>query len=229
MEKPADWRSRFRRSQKPVGWAQSPHTSTDGDDVLRILTLLDSSTSFVSQRKNIVHCQRISVTALDLFLAFFVLVLAPPTKADSVTYTFTGVNNSINGDQLSVALSYTAPGFLPLTAPGSFIPLLASQLDSCTNCLVSIVLPAVAFSTQGPIFGDEIDFIDKLGVVSVYEFPLGIFSTPGTYYSTAPFNEGTLTVGPLVSTPEPSSVSLCLLGLVVLAVFWVRKRPLPTQ
>lgn len=169
---------------------------------------------------------RVSVTALALIAALFILPLAPVSKADSVTYTFTGVNNSHNDDQLSVAFIYTAPGFLPSTAPGKFISLLSSQLDSCLNCLVSTFVPAVSFSTQGPFFGDMIDFADTLNFGSVYEFPLGSFDTPGTYYSNSPFNQGTLIVGPLVRTPEPASIALLLSGLLFAVIFSARKRQL---
>jgi len=176
-----------------------------------------------------VYSQRFSATAFILFAGLFILVFVPVSKADGVTYTFTGVNNSLNDDQLSVAFTFTAPGFLPSTAPGTFISLFASQLDSCTNCLVSNTVPAVDFSTQGLFFGDEVDFADKFNFGSVYEFPLGSFDIPGTYHSTAPFNEGTLIVGPLVTTPEPSALSLLLCGLLLLVIFYVRKRQLVTN
>lgn len=93
--------------------------------------------------------QSISITALVLAAALFVLALAPVSKADSVTYTFTGINNSLNNDQLSVAFTYTAPGFIPPTPVGEVISLFASQLDSCTNCLVSSTVPAVFLSSWG--------------------------------------------------------------------------------
>jgi len=59
-------------------------------------------------------------------------------------------------------------------------------------------------------------------------FPLGAFDTPGTYYSTGPFNQGTLIVGPLVSTPEPPVLNLLLIGIVILASFSAGKRQLLT-
>ena len=95
---------------------------------------------------------RISVTALVTFAALFVLAFAPVSKADGVTYTFTGVNNSHNDDQLSVAFTYTAPGFLLPTAPGTFISLFPSQLDSCTNCLMSSVCTGRFFLHARPCF-----------------------------------------------------------------------------
>jgi hypothetical protein len=170
-----------------------------------------------------VYSLRIPVTALVIFAVLFVLAFAPVSKADGVTYTFTGVNNSHDDDQLSVAFTYTAPGFLPPTAPGAVISLFPSQLDSCADCLVSSIVPAVFFSTQGPVFGDQIQFNDNLKFASAYMFPLGAFDTPGTYYSTTPFNQGTLIVGPLVSTPEPPVLALLLIGMVILASFIASK------
>jgi hypothetical protein len=173
------------------------------------------------------HSLRTSL-ALVIFAALFLLAFAPLSKADGVTYTFTGVNNSHNDDQLSVAFTYTAPGFLLPTAPGTFISLFPSQLDSCTNCLMSSVVHAVFFSTQGLVFGEQIQFNDNLNFGSIYMFPLGAFDTPGTYYSTGPSNQGTLTVGPLVSTPEPPALILLLTGMAILGSFCTRKVQLLT-
>jgi hypothetical protein len=175
-----------------------------------------------------VYSLRIPVTALVIFTVLFVLAFAPLSKADGVTYTFTGVNNSHGDDQLSVAFTYTAPGFLPPTAPGTFISLFPSQLDSCTNCLVSSIVRAVFFSTQGPLFGDEVSFNDNLNFASAYMFPLGAFDTPGTYFSTGPFNQGTLIVGPLVGTPEPPVLILLLIGMAILGSFCTRQVQLLT-
>jgi len=125
-----------------------------------------------------VYSLRIAVTSLVTFAALFIFAFAPVSKADGVTYTFTVSTILISDDQLSVAFTYTAPGFLLPTAPGTFISLFPSQLDSCTNCLMSSVVHAVFFSTQGPVFGDEIQFNDHLNFGSIYMFPLGAFDTP---------------------------------------------------
>ncbi len=167
--------------------------------------------------------ERISIAALVFVAVLFVLALAPVSEADSVTYTFTGINNSLNNDQLSVAFTYTAPGFIPPTPVGEVISLFASQLDSCTNCQVSSTVPAVFLSSWGGV-----GFNDVLNYSTSYVLPAGAVETPGTYRTSAPYSQGTLIVGPLVTTPEPSAFALLLVGFFFLAFFSVRKRQLIT-
>src|ERR1700743_222439 len=93
-----------------------------------------------------------------LAFIFVLVLLIPAAKADSVTYTFVGTNSNLYGDNgLSVAFVYVAPGFCP---DGPEIGVLASQLESCTNCENSGI-PTVYFSEQ-PLFGDQLQFNDKL-------------------------------------------------------------------
>ena len=162
---------------------------------------------------------RKAISALVICAAFTLLATVPVARADSVTYTFTGTSDAVGGDGLSLAFQYTASGFIepPL---GSFLVLLASQLDSCTNCLVSSTVPAVAFSEQG-FFGDQVDFNDTFSLESVFAFPLGAFGTPGTYFSESPYNTGRLVVATVV-VPEPSAI--LLLGIGSLWLFLLFRR-----
>ncbi len=127
-----------------------------------------------------------------------------PAHADSWIYTFSGTNTAPGGNGLSVAFQYSTPG--PVTG---FTPLFASQLSSCTNCMVSSIVPAVFFQ-PGTVYGDQIQFNDVLNTASVFVFPLNTFLTPGTYNSGPAFNPGTLTVQVV---PEPSSIVLLLSAL----------------
>jgi hypothetical protein len=144
-----------------------------------------------------------------MLVAFSTVALVPVSKADTVTYTFSGTDNAPGGDGLIVAFQYTASGFLIPSPPN--VSLLASQLDSCTNCEASGI-PAVVFQQQSLVFGDQIDFSDILDTGSAFAFPFGAFATPGTYYSTSPYNSGTL----IVSTPEPATLLLLSCGLSLL-------------
>jgi hypothetical protein len=124
------------------------------------------------------------------FRVICLLFLALSTAAHAQTwiYTFSGSNSAPGGDGLSVAFQYSTQA--PITANTS---LLSSQLISCTNCMVSLIYPAVWFSPSD-VFGSQIEFNDLGSVGSAYMFPFGSFSTPGTYTSNSPFNPGTLTV-----------------------------------
>jgi hypothetical protein len=138
---------------------------------------------------------------------------APVSKADTVTYTFSGINNSAGDDGLNVAFQFTSSGFI-----ASETSLLSVLLNSCTNCLVSSGVPAVSF-LPADVYGDEIDFSDVDNFESVFNFAFGAFQADGTYVSTSPFNSGEL----IVSTPEPDSVLLLLAGLLCLVPLRRRK------
>ncbi len=146
-------------------------------------------------------------------IAFLVLALAQVSRADGVTYTFSGTNGAPGDDGLSVAFEFNSAGFIDAVPSFSVF---ASQLESCSNCLISTTVPAIVFMSEGPIFGDQIDFSDKLNVESVYAFPLGAFSSFGTYSSSSPYNTGTLTVSPTLVTPEPGSRTLLVSGILLL-------------
>jgi PEP-CTERM motif len=165
---------------------------------------------------------RKSILRFALLTLSSAAAFVPVSAAGSIRYSFSGLDPLPSGGALSVAFVYTAPGFINPTQP--FLSLLASQLDSCTNCFTSTFVPAVSFSVQGPIFGDEIDFADFLGTEAVYAFPLGAFLTPGTYQSLSPFNPGTLVVSNVSATPEPSSIFLFASGLLLLAGISLRSR-----
>lgn len=148
-------------------------------------------------------------------------LLTSTARADML-YTFSGVNNTPGADGLSVGFTYTAAE--PLTGtppPYNGTALYASQLDSCLNCLVSSIVPAVVFMPNN-VFGDSIDFADINKVETAFFFPSGAFSTPGTYTSSSPFNSGTLTV---TRVPEPSSLSMVLgTGFMLGLALFRRKR-----
>jgi len=116
------------------------------------------------------------------------VAISTAARAETWLYTFSGSNSAPGGDGLSVAFQYSTQA--PITANTS---LLSSQLISCTNCMVSLIYPAVWFSPSD-VFGSQIEFNDLRSVGSAYMFPFGSFSTPGTYTSNSPFNPGTLTV-----------------------------------
>ena len=152
-----------------------------------------------------------AIYVLVICAVFILLAMVPVVRADSVTYTFTGTSNALGGDGLSLAFQYTTSGFIEPNPASFFLRLLASQLDSCTNCQVSSTFPAIAFSEQGPTFGDQIQFNDYTGHGSVFAFRLGAFEAPGTYFSPDPWNSGTLVVSTVV-TPEPTTLFLLGIG-----------------
>ncbi len=121
---------------------------------------------------------------------------APAAAADTVIYRFAGVNSAAGGDGQKVAFTYMTSEFVrpsPSTkAP--FIALVSSQLKFCTNCQVSTSVPAVVFQPSSEVLGDQIDIGDNRNNGSVFSFPRGAFTAPGTYYSTFPFHPGTLVV-----------------------------------
>ena len=139
---------------------------------------------------------------------------APAVHADEVTYTFAGINSGPLGDGLPMALQFTAPTFI-----NSLTPVLASQLTSCTNCLVSTTVSAAEFRPND-ILGDAIGFVDVSQIEFFYRFPTGAFDAPGTYSTLSQSFPGTLTV----STPEPGV--LMLLGMGLLGLMGVSRRKL---
>jgi hypothetical protein len=146
-----------------------------------------------------------------LFLGITMVISVSQARADSVDYTFSGTNVGLPGaDGLSVALEFISP--TPIT---SLTDVFASQLVSCTNCLVSATVPAVEFRPNDPT-GPAIGFIDITGTEFFYRFAPDAFSTAGTFTSLAGSYPGTLTV---TFVPEPSTVISLLAGLLTLACF----------
>jgi hypothetical protein len=144
--------------------------------------------------------------------------LVPVSKADPITYTFTGTA----ADGLNVGFQYTsASGYI---SPTSFDTLFASELSSCTNCGQLPFLPVAQFEPQNPFLGDLLVFGDKFGVASVYGFQYGAFDSQGTYQGYGLFNSGTLTVSDGVKTPEPGTLGLLACGLALMAGLVSRKR-----
>lgn len=147
-------------------------------------------------------------------ICVFVVAFSAAAHADTWTYTFSGTNSAPGGDGLSVAFQYSTTAQIT-----SDISLLSTQLISCTNCLVSSLVPAVVFEPSN-VFGSSVQFNDLGNVGSEYMFSFGAFSKPGTYFSTSPFNPGTLTVQVV---PEPSSILLFLSGFGALCGIARRK------
>ena len=143
--------------------------------------------------------------------------LMPAARAD-VLYSFTGVNDGLGGDGLSVGFQYTSSSYLT-DFPGT--ELSASQLTSCTNCMNSS--SAVTF-VPFAIIGSSIVFDDIKNASNVYMFQLGAFGNNGTYYSGGLFNTGKLTVS-TVAVPEPATVGFTLLaGLGICGLIFMSRR-----
>jgi len=142
---------------------------------------------------------------------------AAPAHADTYTYIFSGVNSGEFGDGLSVSFQYSSQ-----TPVNGLTQLLASQLTSCTNCLMSSTVPAVEFNPGNTSLNNILGFVDINQTEYFYHFPTGAFLSPGTYVTTntSPF-PGTLSV---IVTPEPSSIVLCLSGMSGIMAIRRRRR-----
>jgi hypothetical protein len=157
---------------------------------------------------------------------FFALVIcalavgffATSARAD-VTYSFTGINSGLGGDNASVGFQYTTTSFI-----NSLTELTASQLTSCTHCLVSsnptVYMAPVTF------LGDGVAFVDSNQVISAFLFGSSAFTSPGTYFSTGDLgtSSGKLVVS-TVAVPEPGSIFLALMGVAILGLLIWRKKP----
>jgi hypothetical protein len=157
-----------------------------------------------------------NVFAIFAFAVF--VLLAPTAHADTLVYIFDGSASSFFGQQLSEEFQYTTAGFITTNTP-----LLAIQLDECTNCLVSTTLPAAEFLPGGAA-GDTIGFVNYLGTENYFNFGAGVFTNPGFYFLSTPSISGSLLVTdfPDVSTPENSTITLVAIGLF--GLFAVRRR-----
>ena len=165
--------------------------------------------------------QPISILRFACIALLAWVALVPVSKADPITYTFTGT--TFYGT--NVGFTYTsASGFI---SPTSFDDLYASQLSSCTNCL-AWSFPVVELQPQVPFFGDLLVFGDSHFFGSVFGFQKGAFNNPGTYQSGGIFNlfnQGTLKVSDgTVKTPEPGTLGLWACGLALLAGLAWRKQ-----
>jgi PEP-CTERM motif len=136
-------------------------------------------------------------------LLLFLVLGSNLASADSWLYTFSGTNSAQGGDGLAVSFEYSVQD--PILANTS---LLSTQLISCTNCLISTLVPAIVFDTNN-VFGSTVQFNDSTNTANEFVFPFGAFVKPGTYFSAIPFNTGTLTVKVV---PEPSSIFLFASG-----------------
>lgn len=159
-----------------------------------------------------------SILRFVCIVLFACAALVPVSKADPITYTFSGT--AVDG--LNVGFSYTSSsGFIPAS---SWDTLFASQLSSCTNCNVIPFLPVATFQPQVPFLGDLLVFDDKYLIASVFGFQKGAFDSLGSYQSYGLFNSGTLTVSDSVKTPEPGTLGLLVCGMALLAGLAARKR-----
>jgi hypothetical protein len=137
-----------------------------------------------------------------LVAAFLICASAHAAHADSVVYIFTGTDNSGAFPELE-AFQLTVPDFIDPPTDGSDMDFTCIQLDSNTNCSS----PGVMFSHQTGAFSAQVQF-DAPIVGSVFAFPTGAFTTPGTYSSEV----GGTTIGTLTvqGSPEPASIALTL-------------------
>jgi hypothetical protein len=153
-------------------------------------------------------------TSITLMLLLFLVLGSNLASADSWLYTFSGTNSAPGGDGLAVSFEYSAQD--PIVADTS---LLSAQLISCTNCLISTLVPSVIFEPSN-VFGSTVQFNDFKNVASEFTFSFGAFAKPGTYFSSTPFNTGTLTV---TVVPEPSSIFLFVNGFGAIGCLARRK------
>jgi hypothetical protein len=153
------------------------------------------------------------------FLMLAILALAAglmtATARADVTYTFSGTNDGIGGDNASVSFQYTSASFV-----NSFTSLFKSQLNSCTNCSGS---GQIVFFAPNTFVGDGLGFYDAAGGFGAYVFNLGAFSSPGTYHSGGLFSTGTLTVS-TVAVPEPATLLLAMISFAVLGFAMLIRR-----
>ena len=164
--------------------------------------------------------------SIVLCLGLALLALVPVSKADTVTYNFTGSSSAPGGDGLSFSFQYSSNGFITPDPQSGFFTLFASQLNSCTNCYVSTSIPSIYFSDQGPGIGAQIDFTDVQNFLSVFGFPSGALNNAGTYTSSDPYNSGTLNVS-VVSTPEPATILLLGIGFGFLMLLFRKPLAVP--
>jgi hypothetical protein len=129
------------------------------------------------------------------------LLITVSAHADSVVYIFTGTDNS-GASPEPETFELIVPDFIVTPPDGLAVVYACNQLVSSTNC-----------GSPGIIFSDPI-------VGSIYDFPTGAFTTPGTYSSESGATIGTLTVQP---TPEPGSMALTLSAALLLFFIRVKK------
>lgn len=162
-------------------------------------TLEDCLSKTATSEENEMTLRRLVCSAVCLL----VVAVSSAAHADTWLYTFSGTNSAPGGNGLTVAFQFSSPASITTNSS-----LFSTQLTSCTNCLVSSLVPAVFFQPSN-VYGSSVQFNDVRNVANVYMFPFGSFANPGTYISGSPFNSGMLTVQVV---PEPSSAVLLLSG-----------------
>jgi PEP-CTERM motif len=162
----------------------------------------------------LISTQSRSILRYVCIVLFSMAFLIPAAKADSVNYTFNGSNGSF---------SYTSDsGFI---APGDSLTLYTSDMNSCNGCSYLSFLPSANIVAGVPIVGDLLEF-GGLANLDIYAFQYGAFGAYGTYNSYwAAYGSGTLSVtrGP-VGAPEPSTLGLLAIGLMLMVGLASRKR-----
>ena len=144
------------------------------------------------------------------------LLIATAAHAASVVYIFAGTDNT-GGSPEPEAFRLIVPDFINPPPGGAGVDFTCAQLESSTNCSS----PGVIFSEQNGAFSAQLQF-DSPIVGSIYAFPSGAFTTPGTYISEVGINTGALTVQ---VSPELGSLALTLAaGLLLLAIRVKRPR-----
>jgi hypothetical protein len=144
------------------------------------------------------------------------LLITVSAHADSVVYIFTGTDNS-GASPEPETFELIVPDFIVTPPDGLAVVYACNQLVSSTNC----GSPGIIFSDQTVLgaVSAQLQF-DSPIVGSIYDFPTGAFTTPGTYSSESGATIGTLTVQP---TPEPGSMALTLSAALLLFFIRVKK------
>jgi hypothetical protein len=149
------------------------------------------------------RCFTFSTVSVGILLVLISLTAVPSAKAD-VIYQFTGAAGCCIAGS---SFTYDSP---ELVTTATSVPV--ASLADCT--LVAPSFPSTACESVlfspgvGP--GDFLQIFDPFGNSVGIAFPLGSFSTPGTYSSIGPYQQGLLRVTP---TPEPSTIILLGAGL----------------
>jgi hypothetical protein len=150
-----------------------------------------------------------------LFAAFVITMAA---HGSSIFYIFGGTDTT-GGTPEAEMFQLTVPDFIspPLNSFGADVG--CAQLGLSSEC----VSPGLIFSQQSVLgaFSDQLQF-NSPDAASVYDFPTGAFTTPGTYFSQPGENQniGSLTV---TDGPEPNPMALTLCAVLLLFSLRVKK------
>ena len=150
-----------------------------------------------------------------LFVAF---AIAASAHGSSIIFTFSGTDTSGAIPEPEM-FQLTVPDFINPALNGFGVDFTCDQLDLTSAC----VSPGLIFSEQSVLgaFSDQLQF-NSPDAASVYDFPTGAFTTPGTYFTEPGANEniGSITV---TDAPEPGPMALTLFAALLLFSLRVKK------